>query len=116
MFKTNNGCFLQNPATHPHSQLGSCGGNGSRRRRKKSRSLSGKQNTVTIGLPMFGSNGAAAASAASMAGSSVGSSQQVCTKKRNRAQMTANALLKSVTTYFPPLRISEQVPSRALKG
>ena len=82
MFKTNNGCFLQNPATHPHSQLGSCGGNGSRRRRKKSRSLSGKQNTVTIGLPMFGSNGAAAAaSVASMAGSSVGSSQQVCTTK-----------------------------------
>jgi len=41
----------QNPPSLPHSQFGGSG----RRRRKKSRSASGKQ-TVTIGLPMFGSN------------------------------------------------------------
>jgi len=73
----------QNPSSHPHYQLGSFGGS-SRRRRKKSRSLSEKQNTVTIGLPMFGSNGAA--SAAAMAATAGGSSSKQGAIRRSDAQ------------------------------
>ena len=79
---------FQNPSSHPHYQLGSFGGS-SRRRRKKSRSLSEKQNTVTIGLPMFGSNGAA--SAAAMAATAGGSSSK---QARKLTQWKTHCFLK----------------------
>ena len=75
---------FQNPTSLPHSSQ--FGGSG-RRRRKKSRSASGKQ-TVTIGLPMFGSNSNAGTPMAVNAAAAGRPSQQVHSDNLLRAKLS----------------------------